>query len=467
MFERLKTNLVYLRGFIERDFWLRDLSSVPPPYRPFLFLGRFFHLVFVDFAQKKAFMMSSSLSYATVLGMVPLVVVAVAMSKGFLQERVDQYAPKAIDYFIANVAPVFNDAGAQSDGGRKLRGTLNKYVEEDIVPTIVKLDLKEIGAYGLIGLIIIAFSLMRTVEEAFNDIWGVETSRSYFRLLLRYWMVIALFPLAMLAMLWLTGFGLVQDLLRLKQSFGIGRAAIAHAGNLIPLWVIFAVVYKFIPYTNVRLVPALVGGVVGGTLWQLNNFLSFMFVSKALQTHYLYGSFGIIPILLMTLYMGWLIVLFGAHVSFAAQNLELFRNRLLARRLTSSERQEIALLCVALAARRFVDRQSPPDAAEISVVSGLPEIYFEDSLKTLVQERFLIQTGDSEPRFAMAGDPAGIHVKDILDAVAGRGGSRILLTVSGSGALRAAVNVCEAFRDGFDHGRNPSLLELAKELEGV
>jgi len=100
-------------------------------------------------------------------------------------------------------------------------------------------------------------------------------------------------------------------------------------------------------------------------------------------------------------------------------------------------------------------------------VSGLPEIYFEDALKTLVQERFLFQTGDSPPRFAMAADPAAVHVKDVLDAVAGRGSKRTLLTVSDSGALLAAVNFCEAFRDSFDRGRNPSALELAKALEGV
>ena len=82
-----------------------------------------------------------------------------------------------------------------------------------------------------------------------------------------------------------------------------------------------------------------------------------------------------------------------------------------------------------------------------------------------MQERFLIQTGDSPPRFAMAADPSGIHVRDVLDSIAGRGCKRTLLTVSDSAALLASVNVCEAFRDSFDRGRNPSALELAKLLQ--
>jgi len=65
---------------------------------------------------------------------------------------------------------------------------------------------------------------------------------------------------------------------------------------------------------------ALVGGIVGGTLWHLNNVFGFLFASRGVSYSRIYGSLGLVPVFMAGLYFSWLIVLFGAQVAYAFQN---------------------------------------------------------------------------------------------------------------------------------------------------
>ena len=463
MYEKIKTELIKLYKVIKTDLWSTDIKEFYLLGRPFIFLCRFFYFVFVDFAQKKTLMVASSLSYATVLGIIPITLVAVTLSKGLLEQSLVKYTPAIVNFVVSRILPFINNLSS-NDTGIQIYNSLQNYINHELIPTITNMNLQKIGLYGAIVLIVISFSLMRTIEKAFNDIWGVSFKRNFWKLILSYWLIIALFPALMLIILWVTGFGVFQDVIHLQGSTWLSRVITHQFTTFFVLWILFTSVYKLIPNTRVKLVPAMIGGVVGGTLWQINNMLSFIFVSNAIRTHYIYGSIGMIPILLIALFIGWLIVLLGAHISFAVQNLEYFRIKLLARDIQPSDRQEIALICLTIITIRFLNKKTPPTTDDLSSRSGLPPGFFLRTLNILKNAGYIYRTDDNPAEYVLSVSPESVRLKDIMATAIGHSNDKELPLVSNKALWKESIKICTKYRDSTTMEANPTLLEIAKNL---
>jgi len=87
----------------------------------------------------------------------------------------------------------------------------------------------------------------------------------------------------------------------------------------------FAFLYWFLPNTSVRIVPALLGGLVAAVLFGLAQALYIGFNVGVARTNAIFGSFAALPLLLVWLYVSWIVVLLGCEVAFATQNLHSFR----------------------------------------------------------------------------------------------------------------------------------------------
>lgn len=463
MFRNLKEEIQKFCKVIQTDLWSTELVEYSFFSRIFLMMYRLMYFIFVDFARKKTLMMASALSYATVLGIVPIMLVIVALSKGLLEEKLMMNAPRFINFLVEKLVPVIN-ALPNHGGGIQLHQTLQDYINQQLIPTITRLDFQQIGLYGAILLIVISFSLMNTVEKAFNDIWGVTLKRSLWKLILHYWLVIALFPAIILLVFWITGFAIFHYAINIGQSKLFSGIASQQMVTFLILWAVFAFVYKIIPNINVKVIPAILGGVVGGTLWHLNNLLSFIFVSSTLRTHYLYGGLGIIPIFLVALFIGWLIVLLGAHIAYAVQNIEFFRVKLLATDIQPSDTQEIAVICVAIIAMSFINKRQPPTAEELSKLSGLPFAYFSGPLAVLKNRNFIRKTNDDPARYILGLSPESLCLKDIMDSAIGHQNDRQLPLVSNKRLWKETIRVCNNYRNSYTLEANPTLLRLVKEL---
>src|SRR5438093_4906287 len=75
-----------------------------------------------------------------------------------------------------------------------------------------------------------------------------------------------------------------------------------------------------VPNTKVRWRAAVVGGLVGGILFHLNNLVSVLYVSRVVSNSKIYGSLALVPVFMIGLYFSWLILLFGAQIAYAFQN---------------------------------------------------------------------------------------------------------------------------------------------------
>ncbi|HBM14832.1 MAG TPA: hypothetical protein DD381_00550 [Lentisphaeria bacterium] len=459
---RLKLEFVRLYRAFKNNPWAPEIKDVFFVYRPFLFLYRFFYFIFSDFAQKKTLMVASSLSYATMLGIIPILLVVAALSKGLLAQNLTKLTPKIVDFLVYKIAPVFN-AGEAS--GSDLHNHIEFYIRNQLIPTITTMDLNEIGIYGALVLIVISLSLLSTIEKAFNDIWGITVKRPIWKLILNYWLVMALFPIIMLVILWLTGFSMFSDILEIGQSFWFGKLITEQSGTFIAMWVLCTIIYIVIPNTRVKILPAAIGGIIGGSLWQLNNMLSFIFVSNAIRTHYIYGSVGLIPILLIALFFGWLIILLGAHISFAIQNLEYFRVKTLARHITPFDEQEISVMCMSIISKCFTEGKPPPSLEDIAEISGLPDMYLSNVLDMLQKCGFIIETSEIPSKYVLSLPPDALYLKHIMDRTIGQRPEKDIPLSSNKKLWREVTFMCDRYRNSFTPIANPSLTKIVEELE--
>ncbi len=86
------------------------------------------------------------------------------------------------------------------------------------------------------------------------------------------------------------------------------------------IWFVFTLIYIVIPNTKVKFIPALIAGIIAGTMFQLLQWGYVNFQSLLSSYGAIYGTFAALPLFMMWLELSWLIVLLGAEISYAYQN---------------------------------------------------------------------------------------------------------------------------------------------------
>ena len=138
------------------------------------------------------------------------------------------------------------------------------------------------------------------------------------------------------------------------------------------LWLLFALIYRLVPNTKVHFSAALVGGIVAGSLWHLNNICGFLYVSRIVMNSKIYGSLGLIPVFMVGLYFSWVILLFGAQVAYAFQNRKAYLQDKLVENVNQRGREFIALRLMTCIGQRFQLGQPPVTLQKISTELGVP-----------------------------------------------------------------------------------------------
>ena len=444
-----------LRKFFLDDVWTMEKDAASSLLRPLITPIRVVYMIAHNFMEKKTLSTASSLSYTTVLGMIPLLIIAVTFSKGFLRDKAEEFIPRAIDSFVENVAPQLESVPAGDDGD-KLKISAKELAVKKLTDLLIKLDAGKLGLYGIIPFLFIAYSMLRTIESAMDDIWNAKRGRPIWQQFLQYWLCLTLLPLIIFITMGLTGTQFVM------LAKGINNSATYVLVKILPfitLWFGFAIFYKIVPNVQVRLYPAIVGGIVGGTLWQVNNNLSFIYVSKAVQMHTFFGSMAVIPIMIAALYFAWLIVLFGAHVAFAVQNIDLFRSRRLAPDITPSYKQKISLACILMINDYFEKGKTPPDIEDLSAQTGVPGIFIEEVIPLLLQSRLIRESNEKVTAYLPALPPEKVHIREVLESITGYAHQDIFIKPN-SGYWKKAEETCESFHNSHSRESNPPLIKL-------
>jgi membrane protein len=365
---------------------------------------------------------------------VSLLQFAIMTAEGFVRDRLLLHA-SALTYFtMISLIPIFaivvSIAAAIGIDSNFADGLVEKLaagapgLQESIVSQIKAADFKALGGIGAAVVFVLTVLGLSNVEGAFNSIWGVKKHRNWGRRFPDYLAILVVVPLLATGLSLATGLQsewLVQRLLEYEVFALVYEMGLRYLPWL-TLTGSFALMFWFLPNTSVRFSSALLGGAVSAMLVLIAQDFYLGFSVGVARAHALFGAFAQLPLLFVWIYVFWAIVLFGAEMAFAHQNLASYRRELLGSSAVPAEREAIALRAALLIARSF-DESTPPETADsLAARLGAPIRIVREVLGRLEAAGILSRRGQSaaEEAFQLGQPSSRIRVVDVLTALRGK-----------------------------------------------
>lgn len=344
-------------------------------------------------SEERIAQVASSLTFTSVLSIVPLLAVALALFTAFPLFNEFQGALEA--YLVTNLMP--------PSVAENIMSYLNQFAA----------SASRLTAVGGIFLMFTAVSLMLTIDHALNEIWHVRKGRALPQRVLIYWATLTLGPVLMGGSLWATS-------LVARESMGL-------VGELAPLeWVLsflplvltglaFAALFIVVPNRHVEARDALVGGFAAAIVLEVLKAGFAYYLTRFPTYTVLYGAFATLPIFLIWVYMSWLVTLFGATL---AASLPLIRmGRWEDERLPGAPVvNALAILRALMVAR--TRRHAGLTTRALRSRMNLRTDELMQVLETLTQAGYIARVGDAGSageRWAMVCDPDQALVAPVID----------------------------------------------------
>ncbi len=241
---------------------------------------------------------AGSLTFTTMLAIVPLLTVAFALFTAF----------PIFSSFQASLQQFLAEHLMPAQFNNQIFKYLNQFAEKA----------KGLTTAGIIGLVVTAVMTMMTVESSFNVIWRVRTSRPLAQRMLAYWALITLGP-------FLVGVSLSTSSYLFTQSLALAASSTTPllinwllAATSLPLTALaFTLLYVYLPNCSVAWRDAVVGGICAALAFELAK-RGFGYYVRRIPTYTaVYGAFAAVPVFLLWMYLSWFITLAGAMVASA------------------------------------------------------------------------------------------------------------------------------------------------------
>ena len=256
------------------------------------YFTRFF---FRQFYEQKGLQIASSLAYATLLALVPLLTVMFSFLGGL---------------------PVFENVGE----------TIQTYIFNNFVPAFGETVLENLRSFarqasqltitGFALLFVIALMLMATIENALNSIWNIRTKRNPMARFLVYWAILTMGPILLGVGMFSTSYILSHPAISdVDVSFGLKERLLSWL-PFITTSIAFTILYILIPNCFVLRRHALIGGVIAAVLFELAKYGFGFYVRAMTGFQTIYGTLAVIPIFLIWIYTSWVVLLLGAHITY-------------------------------------------------------------------------------------------------------------------------------------------------------
>ncbi|MSU45926.1 MAG: YihY/virulence factor BrkB family protein [Lacunisphaera sp.] len=239
----------------------------------------------------------------------------------------------------------------------------------------------------MLALLLIVVLLFTSIEKNFNDIWGVRRGRNWITRLIHYWAVITVGAVVFFASLTLFPAGTLSqvfiDKLPFNQELAPLYTLFLRSSSVLLLILILTLFYRLVPNTRVKWRAALIGAVVVTLLLYLNNYLAFVYFRNVVSANRLYGTVGILPILMLGLYIFWFFVLVGGQITYAVQNVHYCSSQTAWHGLNHATRESMSLVVLLLIARRFKICAPAYSVTELAHLIRVPSQILNESLNRL------------------------------------------------------------------------------------
>jgi membrane protein len=256
-------------------------------------------------AMDRASQMASALAYRTLLGLLPVLVVATLVFKAIAGPRFGQMVEDALAGLGLDKLQMASPKGGEPMAmDAWLRG---------VIEDASNFDLSAIGWVGAGALILSAVWVVATVEDCFNLICRTDQGRSWPRRVVTYWFALTAGPL-LLAMVPLVN-GIVERAADALPQWSWLLSTVRAGWATLVLWALMFAVYVTVPTKAPRLRAAAAGALVSAIGLEISRSFLHFYVTRTLGLSLVYGSLGLVPVFMFWMYVIWMIVLVGLQVA--------------------------------------------------------------------------------------------------------------------------------------------------------
>ncbi len=428
-----------LINFITVDIWRLPLRELPKTKSFFIKQLRIILVALRGFSENKVQLRASALTFYSLLSIVPVIAMIFGIAKGF---------------------------GFQDKLERELISTFEGHQEvlEYILDFSQRLLEKTKGGFiAGAGLILLFWSVMKVlgnIESSFNSIWQIKNPRALIRKFSDYLTMMLIAPVFILLSSSVTVFITTQF-----DKFSQDYPFLEHFQfllSLIPyllIWFLFTAIYMVMPNTKVTFRSAFIGGIIAGTIFQITQWIYINFQVGMNKYGAIYGGFAAIPLFIIWLQLSWVIVLLGAEISFANQNVDRYEFESDARHISSRFKRLVSLMVTNLVVKNFAVGKKPMTATEISQELKVPIRVIRDIIYELVEVNIFSESLSDNPKeraYQPAIDINIITIDMIIKRLEERGSQHI--TISKNKEYQKLSGILESFDESINKSPSNMLL---------
>jgi len=385
------------REFISTTIWHIRLSKMEGRKGFVIKQLRIFSLATKGFNEDNCLTTASALTFYTLFSIVPILALVFAIAKGFGYDAnlklmlVNQYSEYAS--ILTNAFVYADSMLANTKGGL-------------------------IAGFGIVLLLWSVMKLLVSIEQSFNNIWEIKRGRTWVRKITDYLTIMLVSPLLLIVSGSITAaihtkIGSVQ-VLGFVSTFFIKLLAYGLIAG------VFTFLYMVLPNTKVKFRAAGGAAIISTILFELLQWAYIKFQIGASSLNAIYGGFAALPLFLIWVQYSWYIVLFGAELAFANQNVDHYELESEIQNLSIRYKKAIALMIANLVSRRFYNGEKALTVSEITTTLDLPIRLTRHIINDFLETKIFAEVktdNEKESVYQPAMTESKLTVKYIFDAL--------------------------------------------------
>lgn len=368
--------------FIREEVWMVELTNYPKFVSYLIRQLRIIILAWQGFQKNRINLHASALTFYSLLSVVPIAALAFGISKGFGFE-------KLLENFIRGLFAEREDLRA-----------VGEYIIDFANNMLLEINGGFIAGIGLIVLFWAVMQVLGNIEDSFNAIWEIKKARPFIRKFSDYLSMMLILPILFLVSSTVTVYlsNYVTDSTGFLQYLG---PLVTFLVKLIPyiiIYLLFTLLYVVMPNTKVNIKYGLYAALISGTIYQIVQWIYIEFQVGVSRYGAIYGSFLALPLFLVWLQLSWLIVLLGAELSFAYQNIEKYEFESEALKIPLNKKRLVTFLIIHQIIKGFMQGSPPMSASQIGHTLGIPIRLVRDILFELNESGLIAETTTESPK---------------------------------------------------------------------
>lgn len=346
LFTKIGNKISHWWDFVSSGVWKSNKNTFK------VRLTKTLNLTVTSFFDRDIQTRAASLTFDTLLALVPALALIFAIGRGFglqdlLSEQLFTYFPAQKEAIQASIKFV------------------DSYLNQSTQGVFIGI--------GIIVLLYTLISLLSSIEESFNFIWGIKKDRSLYQKLTDYIAICLLIPILMILSSGLSLFLSTVIQTNVKIPFLTPLVnSLLELFPLVLLWLAFTLSFLLIPNTKVKFKYAAISGAISAVAFQILELLFLNGQIYVTKYNAIYGSFAFLPLLLVWLQFSWVILLSGGTLTYSLQNVFAYNYLANSLNISTEYRRKVALVIGCIITQRFEKGEASLTCNDISQLYRLP-----------------------------------------------------------------------------------------------